>query len=229
MDVGSVLGLNGTTDGSLTEIVGDSTLGRDDFLELLLVQLQMQDPLEPMDNREMVAQLAQFSSLEQLENMNTSLENALETDLLIGQLLSNTMSTTLIGRRVSARASSFALSGDGDVSLAYDLSAAADAVRVSILDETGMVVATLDGLDGEEGQHDFSWDGCDDHGTRLPSGTYTFAVSAEDDQGNVVDAEGLLVGTVEGVRYEDGFARLLIGGQEVLMSDVLEILQGEQR
>jgi len=227
MDIGSVLGLSGTSAGSQDGIAGDATLGREDFLNLLLVQLQMQDPLEPMDNREMVAQLAQFSSLEQLENMNTALEQNLEMDLLVGQLLNNTMATTLIGRWVRARTASFTLKDEGEVSLAYRLEGEADKVTASIRNADGAVIATIEDLETTAECHEFSWDGRDQNGQRATAGAYTFEITAVDSEGNPIGTETLLVGLVGGVRYEDGCARLLIDGGEVQMSDVFEILQGQ--
>jgi flagellar basal-body rod modification protein FlgD len=223
MDIGSVLGVQGSGDTSLTGATGSSELGRDEFLKLLLTQLQMQDPLNPMDNGEMIAQLAQFSSLEQMEDINTSLKGNLEMDLLLGQLLNNTMSTTLIGRAVRAETSSFSLEEGKSVSLGYRLSADAAKVSATILDADGIPVATIDGLDGAEGYAEFSWDGRDDDGNRVAPGAYSFSINAVDEKGNAIEADETLMGVVDGVRYRDGNALLLIGATEVLMSSVLEI------
>lgn len=71
-----------------------NTLGKDDFLKLMLTQMQQQDPLEPMDNQQMLAQMAQFSSLEQMSNLNTTLETGQKTDSFMG-------ATRLLGKDVS--------------------------------------------------------------------------------------------------------------------------------
>ncbi len=225
MDIGSVLGTDAATSGVETTATGSTELGRDEFLSLLLVQLQMQDPLNPMDNEEMIAQLAQFSSLEQMEHMSTALEQSVELDLLLGQLLNNTMSTTLIGKAVRANTGSFIMSGDGSVSLGYRLSADADAVSVTIESAEGVAVASVDGLENEKGDHVFSWDGRDDEGNRVPSGAYTFVVTAKDTEGNPVSADERIAGVVKAVRYRDGNAHLLVGETEIYMSDIVEVCE----
>ena len=225
MDIGSVLGTDAATSVVETAATGGTELGRDEFLSLLLVQLQMQDPLNPMDNEEMIAQLAQFSSLEQMENMSTALEQSVELDLLLGQLLNNTMSTTLIGKAVRADTCSFIMSEDGSVSLGYRLSADANTVSVTIENTEGIAVASIDGLENEKGDHVFSWDGRDDEGNRVTSGTYTFAVTATDAEGNPVSADERIAGVVKAVRYRDGNAYLLIDETEIYMSEVVEVCE----
>ncbi len=225
MNIGSVLGVQTTSDGATAGTTGSDKLGRDDFLKLLLVQLQMQNPLEPMDNEAMIAQLAQFSSLEQMESMNSALQQNLEMDLLIGQLLNNTMSTTLIGKGVRAGTQSFVLPKEEPVELGYRLVSDADAVSITVEDSTGLTVVSLDDLGNTEGDHVVSWDGRDDNGNRVAPGTYRFVVKATDSEGNPLGAEEMIVGVVEAVRYRDGNARLMIGETEVFMSDILEIYE----
>lgn len=224
MEIGSVLGVQTQADGSVTGF-GSGTLGKQEFLELLLTQLQMQDPFEPMDNEAMIAQLAQFSSLEQLTNMNSSLEDNLEMDLVLGQLLNNTMATTLIGRKVTVTTDSFHLGSDGSVELGYRLDGGALDVKASVYDEGGRLVAEIDGLPGESGDHTFTWDGTGTNGDPLPAGVYRFEVAATAGDETRVRARETLVGIVEGVRYVNGNARLVLGEDEVFMSDVLEVTQ----
>lgn len=223
MNVGSILGAGG--DASLTGEIMNSSMGREEFLKLLLVQLQMQDPLDPMKHDEMIAQLAQFSSLEQLENMNIGLERNLEMDLLLGQLLNNTLATTLIGKAVRVRGDAFVLSEDKPASLGYGLEADAASVSVSIYNADGKRVATIEDLGRTKGEHTFSWHGRDDQGNRLLAGSYTFSVEATDGEDGSITAEEMLVGVVDGIRYRDGIGRLMMGENEILMSQVLEIFE----
>ncbi|MFH1278420.1 MAG: flagellar hook capping FlgD N-terminal domain-containing protein [Candidatus Eisenbacteria bacterium] len=224
MEIGSVLGVRTQSDGSVTGL-GSGTLGKQEFLELLLTQLQMQDPFEPLDNEAMIAQLAQFSSLEQLANMNTSLDNNLEMDLVLGQLLNNTMATTLIGREVTVAMDSFHLGGGGSADLGYRLAGGALEVTASVYDAADNLVAEIEGLPGEEGDHTFSWDGTDLDGDPLPAGVYRFSVSANAGDETPVHVLETIVGVVDGVRYRDGNARLVLGEDEVFMSDVLQVTQ----
>lgn len=224
MSVESILGAEGASQTQYAGIAGQE-LGKDEFLRLLLMQLQMQDPLEPMDNQQMIAQLAQFSSLEQMENMNKALGNSLEMDLLLGQVLNNTLSTTLIGKTVWAESSVFHVSDQQSVSLAYELPSSAQEVSASIYDADGNLVTTVDDLDGDKGRHVFSWDGRDRNGNHVSAGTYAFQISATDGQDLAVEATELLVGVVDGVRYRDGNARLVLGNTEIGMSDVVEVFE----
>ncbi|MGA9120044.1 MAG: flagellar hook capping FlgD N-terminal domain-containing protein, partial [Bacteroidota bacterium] len=77
-------------------------LGKDDFLKLLVTQLQNQDPLNPLQGTEFVAQLAQFSSLEQLTNINSSLEQNIQSNQLMTQSIGNSLAATLVGKDVRA-------------------------------------------------------------------------------------------------------------------------------
>ncbi|HVP39530.1 MAG TPA: flagellar hook capping FlgD N-terminal domain-containing protein, partial [Candidatus Saccharimonadales bacterium] len=126
-------GLTSTLTGT-----GSTTLGKDDFLKLLTAQLQHQDPLQPMDNTAFVAQLAQFSSLEQLQNMNSSLS----TDILLNQSVNNSLATGLIGRNIVAKGDQITLAAGGTADLSFNLSAAADA-KITVVDSSGKTVATL--------------------------------------------------------------------------------------
>ena len=96
MDVNALSATAGTAAAS-TAAAASKTMGKEAFLKLLITQLQYQDPMNPADSTEFTAQLAQFSSLEQLQSMNEGLQMSLEADLMLGQLLNNTMATTLIG------------------------------------------------------------------------------------------------------------------------------------
>jgi flagellar basal-body rod modification protein FlgD len=204
-----------------------SALGRDAFLHLLVTQMKLQDPLEPMKNENMIAQLAQFSSLEQLQNMSTALQQNLDVNLALGQLLSNTMSTGLIGKQVHVPADSFDLQSGQPAPLGYRLNGDATKVSVSIYNDAGKLVRTLESNGagaGATGAHGLEWDGRDDTGVQAPSGHYTFKVAATRADGSTIESNGLLVGRVSGIRYKDGTARVLLGATEVSLSEIDEIL-----
>ena len=84
-----------------------STLGKNDFLTLLIAQLKHQDPLNPADNTEFIAQLAQFSSLEQMTLMNANLEKSLESNINMTEAVSNAMIINYFGKYVTAETDSF--------------------------------------------------------------------------------------------------------------------------
>ena len=79
-----------------TSSATNGVLGQDDFLKLLVSQLQNQDPMNPMDGTQFASQLAQFTSVEQLANINTSLQSSISANQLLNQSISNALSTTVI-------------------------------------------------------------------------------------------------------------------------------------
>ena len=198
---------------------GTSAMGHDEFLQLLVAQLSNQDPLSPMDNTEFVAQLAHFSSLEQMTLVNTNLET--QQQLIQGN--TNSLATTFIGKEIVAFGSGIDHQETTDShELAFELALDADAT-LTIMDSSGATVRTLHETDLAAGRQSLEWDGRNDQGALLAPGAYTFRASAADDQGQPVQVQTYISGTVNGVRYGGGGAMLLVGDQLVLLSDVLEI------
>jgi flagellar basal-body rod modification protein FlgD len=224
-----VQGVGGFEGGTVENVFGSSrVLGKDDFLKLLTVQLQHQDPLEPQDNTEMVAQLAQFSSLEQLENMNQNLASSLDLDLILTQVLNNTAAAGLIGKSVVAGGNSVALGAPGEaVQVNFDVAANAESLTVTIYDESGTLVRTIEESGIEAGRQSIEWDGEDSSGNRLSAGTYTFRVTATDGEGNSIDVSPLVMGNVDVVKFVNGEAVLVLDGVEVAISEIIEIYQEE--
>jgi flagellar basal-body rod modification protein FlgD len=224
MEVQGVSGLDTATQSVLSD---SRILGKDDFLKLLTVQLQNQDPLEPQDNTEMVAQLAQFSSLEQLENMNANLSSSLDLDLILTQVLNNTAAAGLIGKSVMANGNAVELEGGESASVNFDLAANAESLTVSIYDESGTLIRVIEETGVEAGRQSIEWDGKDASGNGVSGGTYTFKVAAADGDGNSIDVTPLVMGSVEVVKFVNGEAVLVIDGIEVSISEIVEIYQEE--
>ncbi len=200
-----------------------SILGRDDFLRILVTQLRNQDPLNPVAGDEFAAQLAQFSSLEQLQNINTSLETLMELDFALNQAINNTMATTFIGKGLTAVGNQLSVAEGEPTNVHYELSSAAATITIEILNEAGAVVRTAEVLGETAGRQHFEWDGKDENGNAVPEGQYTFNVTAQDSSGNNVAAQPLIVGTIDSIRYRDGNAVLRLGNIEVDFGAVLEI------
>jgi flagellar basal-body rod modification protein FlgD len=200
----------------------NGVLGKDDFLKILVTQLQNQDPIDPMKSEQFASQLAEFSSLEQLQNLNSTLEGTVEMDLLLNQAINNTMATTLIGNTVTAVGDAVQYV-DGNASIHYSLPSAADTVTLQIRNESGAIVKDVQ-LSGQiKGDHTYEWDGKDSNGDSLGRGNYHFTVSAVDIDGNGIDAQSYLVGTIDGIRYKDGNAILIVDDVEVSLANVVEI------
>lgn len=193
----------------------DVSMGKEDFLTLLVAQLENQDPMNPADATEFTAQLAQFSQLEQLANMNESLQglNTMSNEMERMSALS------LIGTVVIAQTEEFSFSGEA-MELGYDLEMPADDVKLYVLSQTGATVATLSAPDGSPGQHFIEWDGTDDAGMPLERGDYELVIRAVDADERVVDSASLIKGLVYGVDLDPSGSLLETSSGPVKMSKV---------
>ena len=152
-----------------------SELGADVFLRLLVTQLQSQDPTNPTENGEFVAQLAQFTTLEETTNTNALLEQ------LIGQDVQRTQFdlVNFIGRTVVTEGDTISLGETDQPILTYALNDTATSVTIEILGEDGQVLRSIQSESpGTAGAHDVHWDGLDEDGDRLLEGVYQFRVNA---------------------------------------------------
>lgn len=193
------------------------SLGKDVFLKLLVTQLQYQDPLKPLENKEFVAQLAQFSTLEGINNMSDELKKV--TDSLLS--LNNYSTTNLIGKEVKAEGNTISLK-DGGAWVGYRLEDDATDVVITIQDENGKVVRTLEEKNRKKGENFLTWDGRDEEGKVLPPGEYTFTISAKNGEDSV-EAHPVTKGRVDGVVFEGGMPYLMVGNFKVKISDIYEI------
>jgi len=197
----------------------EDILGKEDFLKLFITQLKHQDPLSPMGSEALVAQLAQFSSLEQLQNMNESLQQFTSTNAYTSQI----MAATFVGKTVSAYGNVVHLDAEGSAEVRYRLSDNADRLTATVFNAGGQEVRKLEQSDVSEGDGSLVWDGKDALGKRMPSGVYTLSFLAEDAYGNAIPVEGIVTGPVEKVIYEHGEVLLLVNGERVPLSYVLEV------
>ncbi|MBM3324475.1 MAG: hypothetical protein FJY66_02275 [Calditrichaeota bacterium] len=194
-----------------------------DFLKMLVTQLTYQDPFSPMEGTEFAAQLAQFSSLEELQRMSGYLDSSLQANLLLATSINSSMATTLIGKTVRAQTDTVELGETGDVSIRFLLDAAASEVTVEILDENGETVRKLSATDLAKGDNSITWNGCDEEAHRLEAGDYTIRVRAKDSNGRSVGVTPYLQGVVTGVLYRDGLAILLVGSRELTLGDIIAV------
>jgi len=216
---------NPLVDGYDSNVAKD--LGKSDFLNLLVTQLRYQNPLEPIKDQEFVAQLAQFSQLEQLENMSESLATNTQVDYIMSQTIANTMATTLIGKTVIAEGADFYLTTGEDVDLSFNLGTDAANVTVTIYNPSGSAVREVQLNDLPKGDTTYSWDGRDDNGSLLSPGDYSYEVTALTGTGESITVEKRVIGAVDSVKYIDGKAYLMVGGYKVDLSTIIEIVDGQ--
>lgn len=216
-----------TTKGSTSTLEAIS-LGKDDFLKLLLAELQNQDPLNPADNTEFVAQLAQFSSLEQLTTMNSNLEQNLKYNQSIAESINNSVTVNLIGKGITAESNEFKMDGSNSVQLTFELDSDITTGSLTIYnsDDLAVQVIPIDSL--SRGLNSITWDGLTTLGVPAEDGTYTYKVTAYDSVGSEVDATEVTGGIVEGVTYKNGETYLDVGGLLIPFSDVTHIVEVEK-
>ena len=197
-------------------------MNKDDFLKLFVTQLQHQDPLNPQDGAQFIAQLAQLTQVEQAYNTNSNLQKLMDLQNT-GSLVST---VSFIGKEVLAAGSQFALSGGAPVNLGFRLAAAAQQVNVDIKNATGAVVKSLTLGATPAGDSQVAWDGTGVSGALLPAGSYSFAVTALDASGNRTAGISLVRGKVDGVRLDGTNPTVTVGGVEVPLTDVYQVQGG---
>lgn len=153
-----------------------SALGQDAFLKLLITQLKNQNPLNPQDNTAFVAQLAQFSSLQGIQNLNTTM-----TGLASGMQSSQALqASSLVGRTVEVESTTAYLDTGGIVRGTITLPDSTASMQLNIYNSSNQAVIQKDLGSQAAGDIPFAWDGKAADGTALPAGTYRFEVLAKD-------------------------------------------------
>lgn len=209
---------NYATDTQKREI--KKSLGKEDFLRLLVTQMQFQDPLKPMEHTEFTAQLAQFSSLDQLFSINDGLKALSDTQGGINRF----QTVNFIGKEVKASGNKIYMGRDtASTMLGYSLNEEASGVTIHIFDRNGTGIRTIELGPQDAGVHTIVWDGRDGAGTLAPSGEYTFSVSAKDFEGKHTEALTNVIGIVTGVSFEESVPYLLVGGIRIPASNITEV------
>lgn len=199
----------------------EKALNRDDFLKLLVAQMKNQDPLKPQDNTQFVAELAQFSNLEQSMGINDRL------DLLALQSRgqSNAQVTGLVGQTATVKGSAVTLAGNGTgAAINFTASERIAKSTITIKDSSGNTVRTLELGAHNAGLVSLQWDGKDSKGTPQIAGGYAVSVKAVDADGNAVSVDQNTTAKVTGISYESGYPVLqLANGATAPVSDLVRI------
>lgn len=200
-------GLGGVEFRTLQDISAESSrkeLGQEEFLELMTTQLQNQDPLKPMENGDFLAQIAQFSTVEGIGDLNENF-SALSESLVSSQAL---QATNLVGRRVLAPTGVAALAQGGSIRGSLELPSASGEVVVNVYDQSGQVIRRLELGSQAAGSADFQWDGLKNDGTFAAPGNYFISAEANID-GQFESVETLLASEVRSVTLSNSGGLLL--------------------
>jgi len=199
-------------------------INQQQFLTLFIEQLKNQDPLSPMEPDQLTAQLAQFSSLEQLTGINTRL------DTLTGATKQTTSSALLglLGKQVEVDDGTLVMHGGQAPKASYALDAGADKVTATIRNAQGDVVRVVDLGRQDAGTHDFTFDGKGDDGNPLADGSYKLEIDALAPGAKApTQAAVTTFATVDGVDLDGDPPALLAGGARIPFDQVKQVRDGQ--
>ena len=204
--------------------VGDamsSQLDGSAFMKLLVAQLKNQDPNSPADPKDLITQLAQLTSVQELTQVNSGVAS---TNTAIAGL-SNIQASSTVGRTIVASGNIVHLGQVGTAQVDYKLDGLAGGVKFTVTDAKGNVVKTATLGQTFPGNRTFTWDGNQDNGARAPQGTYTVSVSATDANGLPVTSSTDVQGVVTGISYTNGYPELIVGNRRITLGDIQTIEQ----
>ncbi|MEN5301325.1 MULTISPECIES: flagellar hook assembly protein FlgD [unclassified Pseudomonas] len=221
-DVIAASGVSSSTKKASTtsSATGGQALGKDAFLQLLVTQMQNQNPLDPQDNSEFVAQLAQFSSLEGITSLNESV-SSITSAMASSQAL---QASSLVGRSVIVQNDKAVVDTTSSFNAQFVVPQAISEAKITITDKDGNTVKTIELGEQAAGYGDFIWDGTNNKGEKVDPGTYTFTATSTVD-GKAVQMNTLLPAKVTSVSFNTTGEMVLnlAGVGKVSLSDVQTI------
>lgn len=226
-DLGDVLNRvadpNYVSQSKKTRAVGNPELGKDAFMNLLLTQMKSQDPTNPLKSHEMAAQLAQFTSLEKLTNIEQGIDK-LRTESKPDK---NFEALQMIGKTVVTDSTKISrLDQKSAHDLKFRLMADATKATVTIKDAKGNIVRTLTFNNLKQGKNNLSWNGQLEDGTLAPMGDYTMEVEARNSSGAKIFAQMKSQGVITGINFTGHGPQVLIGKEAIDLSDIKSISDG---
>lgn len=199
---------------------GNDKMDKDAFFKLMLAQLKNQDPMNPLKNHEMAAQLAQFSSLEQMSNMNTTLSRIEGKNSKPEQF----QALNLIGKTVAGDASRVVRTQfDKDHDFNFNLPQDASDVTVKLMSDRGQLLREYKLTNMKSGANKVSWNGNNEAGIKQPAGEYIFQIEAKNSMGGKVPVSTQFKGEVTGLSFSAEGPVLQVGSQTIKMKDISQI------
>ncbi|BEV71513.1 MULTISPECIES: flagellar hook assembly protein FlgD [unclassified Paludibacterium] len=216
-----------STSGSSTDPTSAQGI-QDRFLKLLTTQLQAQDPMNPMENSEITSQMAQISQVTGMQNLNTTMQSLLQSQMASQSLIA----ATTVGHSALVAGNTMGWDGNtnGNKTMgAVSLAGSAQQLNISVQDANGKTVSTFSVPSPQNGMNSFAWDGKDSSGNVLPAGNYTFTATASNQgtDGSAVQVKATTYNykTIAAVSFAANGAPQLVlsNGKTVAMSDVAQI------
>jgi len=200
------------------EVADKRALGKDDFMTLLLVELQHQDPTEPMDSEKILTQTSQLAGLESAENTKIALE---ELSAKLGS--TNQFSTiSAIGKTADLGSDAISIEEGGTSTFEVYFPSAIQEGTVSITDLDGNQVSTIDVGTNPAGVYQFDWNGLDANGNIAAGGVYKVNANYADPSGNALQTR-LGAYPIESVRFEGGQTLVKVGSSYVPLENIVEV------
>lgn len=195
-----------------------SILGKDDFMKLLLTELQYQDPTEPMDSEKILTQTSQLASLESSENTNKALAS------LAATMSASQQFSTISAIGKTADLGSNAISFDKGTATTFEMYFPDNIERgdIQILDVNGNTLKTLDVGSNPKGVYQFTWDGTDSSGQTLNSGVY-YATASYTNPDGVALKTRMGAYPIESVKFDQGETYLKLGSNYVPLENIKEV------
>ncbi len=213
---------NYVDDSKKMRTTGNNQLGKDAFMTLLLTQMKNQDPTNPLKSHEMAAQLAQFTQLEKLNNINEGIVSLRKDN----EPSHNFQALAFIGKTITTDNSKVSrLDADATHQVRFNLPADSQITKMAVKDAAGNVVRNLEFKNLKTGKNEVEWNGMTEEGAKAPVGEYTVAVTATGSNGRGLAVEMKTEGVISGVNFTPHGPQLMVGKQIVNMADVKSITE----
>ncbi|MEJ5257902.1 MAG: flagellar hook assembly protein FlgD [Fervidobacterium sp.] len=215
-----MMNVNATSNlfSSVTERTTKKDLDKEAFLRLLTTQLKNQDPLEPMKDRDFIAQMSQLSSLEQIMNMSKSVQTFVDT----AAQLYRTQAVSMIGKTAVVKTNTIMVSNGVPETKTFTLNEPANIV-VRIYTQDGKLVKEQKLGNVEAGMQLLAWDGKDETGVKVKDGKYVFKILKSTGNGDFEEIPSVESGVVSGVQFDGSNINVVVNSKIYDISEISEI------